>query len=399
MKTLKFILMGLMIMGSLSISTAQTTQKSGNAEVFEDLAKKLVNQCGAIKEGEIVAVFGSVRDNELLEDIAVNVRKLGAFPIVMIGSDRMTRRMFTDVPVKYDTQTPELDLKFSEFVNAIIGVETNENPGLLSDIAPERFVKRTKAYEPVNEMMIKRNVKGISLGNGMYPTEALAKQYGLTLNELTDMFWNGVNVDYAKLEATGKSMKSMLMAGKEVHITNSNGTDLKVRIENRPVLVSDGTLSPEDLQKGYASSQVYLPAGEVYLSPVPGTAEGKIVVDNVFYQDKEITGMTLTFSKGKLTTMAAKSGIEPMKAYYDAAEAGKEDFSAIDFGINPNVKLKPGSKFTNWVPAGMLTVAIGNNVWAGGENKSSFGFQFFLPVCTIDVDGKTLVDKGNLKIQ
>ncbi len=95
--------------------------------------------------------------------------------------------------------------------------------------------------------------------------------------------------------------------------------------------------------------------------------------------------------------MTAKSGLEPLKAYYDAAGAGKDDFSVIDIGINPNVKLKPGSKFANWVPAGMLTVAIGNNAWAGGENKSLFSYQFFLPGCTVDVDGKTLVDKGNLK--
>jgi leucyl aminopeptidase (aminopeptidase T) len=397
MKKLKFVVMGLMITGSLSISTAQTMKKSGNAEVYETLAQKLVTQCGAIKEGEIVMVTGSVRDNELLEDIVVNVRKQGAFPLLVIGSDRMTRRLFTEVPVKFDTQTPEMDMKFSGFVNAIISLETNENPGLLSDIAPERFVTINKVYEPVNELLIKRNVKGVFLGNGLYPTEARAKQNGLTLNELTDMFWNGVNVDYAKLEATGKSVKSILMTGKEVHITNPNGTDLKVRIENRPVIVSDGTLSPEDLQKGFASSQVYLPAGEVYLSPVPGTAEGKIMVENVFYQDKEITGLTLTFSQGKLTSMSAKSGLEPLKAYYDVAEAGKEEFSVIDLGINPNVKLKPGSKFANWVPAGMLTVAIGNNAWAGGENKSTFSYQFFLPGCTIVVDGKTLVDKGNLK--
>jgi hypothetical protein len=35
MKTLKFIVMGLVITGSLSISTAQTMKKSGNAEVYE----------------------------------------------------------------------------------------------------------------------------------------------------------------------------------------------------------------------------------------------------------------------------------------------------------------------------------------------------------------------------
>jgi leucyl aminopeptidase (aminopeptidase T) len=397
MKTSKFVVLGLMIIGSLSISTAQTMKKSGNAEVLESLAQKLVTQCGAVKEGEIVLVTGSVRDNELLENIAVNARKQGAFPLVVIGSDRMARRMFTEVPVKYDTQTPELDMKIAGFVNAIISVETNENPGLLSDISPERFVKMNKAFEPVNDLMMKRNVKGIYLGNGLYPTEARAKQFGMTLDELTEMFWNGVNVDYAKLEATGKSVKSVLMAGKELHITNPNGTDLKVGIENRPVNVSDGALSPEDLQKGYASSQVYLPAGEVYLTTVPGTAEGKIVVDNTFYQDKEITGLTLTFSKGKLTSMTAKSGIEPLKAYYDAAGEGKDDFSIVDVGINPNVKLKPGSKFANWVPAGMLTVGIGNNVWAGGENKSQFSYQFFLPGSTLEADAKILVDKGNLK--
>jgi leucyl aminopeptidase (aminopeptidase T) len=245
--------------------------------------------------------------------------------------------------------------------------------------------------------MMKRGVKGINLGNGMYPTEARAKQFGMTLDELTEMFWNGVNVDYPKLEATGKSVKAILMAGKEVHITNPNGTDLKVSIGNMPVNVSDGALSPEDLQKGYAASQVFLPAGEVYLPVVSGTAEGKIVVDNTFFQDKEVTGLTLTFSKGKLTSMTAKSGLEPLKAFYDAAGAGKEDFSLIDLGINPNVKLKQGSKFANWVPAGMLTFAVGNNGWAGGENKSEFAFQFFVPGSTVDVDGKTLVDKGILK--
>ncbi len=397
MKTLKFILMGLMFMGSLFISTAQTTQKSVNAETYENLAQKLVNQCGAIKEGEMVMIYGSLRDNELLEDIAVNVRKQGAFPVLIIGSDRMVRRMFTEVPAKYDTQTPEMDMKFAGFLNAVINIETNENPGLLADIPPERFVARDKAFTPVNEMMMKRQVKGINLGNGLYPTAAKAKLYGLTLDELKDMFWKGVNVDYNQLEASGKSIKSILMAGKEIHITNPNGTDLKVRIENRPVLVSDGTLSDEDIKKGFPYSQVYLPAGEVYLAPVAGTAEGKIVVDNFFYQDKEISGLTLNFSKGKLTSMTAKSGIEPMKAYYDAAGAGKEEFSVIDLGINPNIQLKPGSKLTNWVPAGMVTFAIGNNQWAGGENKSPFSIQFFVPGCTVNVDGKTLVDKGNLK--
>ena len=112
----------------------------------------------------------------------------------------------------------------------------------------------------------------MSLGNGLYPTEALAKQFGLTKNELSEIFWKGVNTDYSKLEAKGKALKELLKAGKEVQITNTNGTDLKVRIENRPVFASDGITSAEDLTGGLAAMQVYLPAGEVFVTPCRGNS-------------------------------------------------------------------------------------------------------------------------------
>jgi len=342
-------------------------------------------------------ISGGVRDLELLEDIVVNVGKKGAFPILTIGSDRMTRRWITEVPVKYDSRTPENDLKLFGFVTTIISVDYNETLGLLSDIPAERFVTRGKAYEPVNELIAKRNVKGVSLGNGLYPTEASAKQFGMTLKELSDLFWKGVNVDYTKLEATGKSVQKTLAAGKEVHLTNSNGTDLKMRIEKRPVLVSDGVLSADDLKKGFAASQVYLPAGEAFLAPVPGTAEGKVVIDRQFFQDKEIIGLTMIFKAGKMTSMTAKSGLEALQKRYNAAESGKEEFAFIDIGINPDVTVKPGSKLVAWMPSGMVTIGIGNNVWAGGENKNPYSLASFLPGSTLKVDGKVLVENGVLK--
>jgi leucyl aminopeptidase (aminopeptidase T) len=397
MKTLKIFAVAIFIMGSSLFTRAQTMTDKGRAVDYEALAQKLVNQCAKIHEGEIVIITGGVREFELLENIAVNVRKMGAFPLITIGSDRITRRMYTDVPIKYDSQIPELSLKLLSFVTAIISVDYSETTGLLADIPPERFITIGKASAPVNELVANRNVKGVTLGNGLYPTEAQAIQFGLTQKELSDIFWNGINVDYPKLEATGIAVKKILSGAKEVQITNINGTDIKMRIENRQVLVSDGSLSDEDLQKGYAASQVYLPAGEVYLAPIKGTSEGKIVVDRVFYQDKEINGLALTFQKGKLTSMTAKSGIEPFKAIYDAAEPGKEEFAFIDLGINPDVYIKPNSKLVAWMPAGMITVGIGNNIWAGGENKNPFAYSFFLPGSTIKVDGKVLVENGILK--
>lgn len=397
MKTKLTFIAVILSIGFFFVSNAQTMNDKPKNPETEALAQKIVNQCAHIQEGKFVMITGWVRDLELLEDITINVRKLGAFPLLTMGSERITRRMYTDVPEKYDTQVPENELKLLNIVDAIISVDYNEMQGLMADIPVERFLKKVKANEPVNDLIAKRNIKGVNLGNGLYPTEANAKQYGLTQKELSDIFWKGVNVDYAKLEATGKSVQTVLAAGKEVQITNPNGTDLKVRIENRPVIVSDGVLSKEDLEKGFASSQVYLPAGEAYVAPVPGTAEGTVVVDHTFYQGKDITGLTLTFKAGKLTSMTAKSGLEPLKELYDVAEPGKDEFSFIDLCLNPNVQLKPGSKLVAWMPAGMVTVGIGNNVWAGGENKTAYSLSSYLPGSTLKVDGRVLIENGMLK--
>lgn len=396
MKTKRTFAFIILIVGFFFVSNAQPMQVKGSAET-EALAEKLVNQCASIREGDFVLITGGVRDIELLENIVVNVGKKGAFPILTIGSDRMNRRWVTEVPEKYDSRVPESDLKLFGFITATINVDFSESVGLFADIPAERFAARAKAYEPVNELIARRNIKGVNLGNGLYPSEASAKQFGLTEKELSDIFWKGVNVDYTKLEATGKAMQSVLSGGKEIQITNPNGTDLKMRIEKRPVLVSDGVLSADDLKKGFAASQVYLPAGEAYLSPVPGTAEGTVIVDRQFYQGKEILGLAMIFKAGKLTSMTAKSGLEPLREMYDAAGSGKDEFAFIDIGINPNVTLKPGSKLVAWMPAGMVTVGIGNNVWAGGENKNPYSLATFLPGSSLKVDGKVLVENGVLK--
>lgn len=383
-------------LGLLVISMEGSSPQKGTSTDHEALAQKLVNQCASIREGDQVLIFGGARDVELLENLAVHVRKLGAFPLVTFGSDRMTRRMYTDVPTKYDSQTPEFNLKLANLITAQIGVDFGETQGLLADIPPERLATVGKAFQPVNELMMKRNVRQVSLGNGLYPTTELAKQFGISQEELSKIFWNGVNTDYTKLQATGEWVKAALAPGKEVHITNPNGTDLKMRIEGRPVFVSDGVISAADVQRGGPACQVWLPAGEVYLAPVAGTAEGKVVVDRQFFQGKEILGLTLTFKAGQLTAMTAKSGMDPLKASYDAAGPGREMFAFIDVGINPNVRLMPNSRMVGWMPAGMITVGIGNNTWTGGENNVSFGLINFLPGSTLKVDGKVLVVNGSL---
>jgi leucyl aminopeptidase (aminopeptidase T) len=364
----------------------------------EAIAQSLVNQSAQIREGDLVQVGGAARDLALLEAIALHVRKLGAHPLITLFSERLSKRMYTEVPAKYDAQVPAFAMKLAGVVNARILVEDTENLGAFADIPPERVAAVWNSYQPVNERMLKRNVKSLFLGNDLYPVASRAERFGMSLETLSKIFWDGVNADSGRMQATGATLKAALAGGKEVQVTHPNGTDIKMRIEARPVYVSDGTLTDEKLRKGGQACQVWLPAGEVYVAPVVGTAEGKVVLDRILHNGKEVLGLTLEFRGGKATSMTAKSGLEPLRAQYDAAGARKDEFAALDIGINPNVRVPPGSRLLSWVPVGTVSLGIGGNIWAGGDNNANFFVFAPLYGATVKVDNKVIVENGALKL-
>ena len=383
---------------STATPATETAKKAPVADL-EGVANRLVARVAGVQEGEVVFISGSVRDAELLENLRTSVRQVGAFPLVTLNSDRMFRQYYEKVPEKYDSQTPELELKLANLPAVAIVIDSNESDDIAAGISTTRRAAVGKAGQPVADLYLKRNVRSVEVGNGIYPTGFRAKRFGMSEDDLAKTFWEAVSADYSAIQETGDNIRTALAAGKEVHITNPNGTDLKVKIEGRSFFVSDGVISADDIKKGGPAVAVYLPAGEVYCAPVPNTANGKVVQTLTYYNGKEVNDLTLTFVDGKVTAMTgAGPGFAELKADYDAREAGKELFAFVDFGINPNLKIWPTSKIGNWVQSGMVTVGIGSNAWAGGDNKISYGLTSHLPGCTVSLDGKTIIENGALKL-
>ena len=154
------------------------------------LAAKLVKSA-AIKEGDIVGISGGLKDWQLLEDLSVEVRKAGAFPLTTAGSDDLSRRMVTDVPEKYDSQKPALDLKITEMVDAFIALDYIERDDLLAGVPASRLAARAAAAAPVGELAFKRNLRQVNLGNGLLPTAAAATRFGVPQDQLTKMYLVG----------------------------------------------------------------------------------------------------------------------------------------------------------------------------------------------------------------
>jgi len=362
---------------------------------FKSVATKVVQQSAGVREGEIVFLAGSDEDLPLLEEMAIEVRKLGGHPLVTVNTGRFERRTYDEVPAKYDSRTPALAMKVAGMADVFINTEAGEGR-TMKGVSPERIAARGKAFEPVARLMRKRQVRTVALGNGLYPSAERAEQFGISRDDLAALMYGGVDADYSQLQTTGEQIRKTLAAGKEIRITAPGGTDLRVKIAGRPVTVSDGVISAEDRKKGGPAVSVWLPAGEVFLTPVPGTANGVVVADHLFYQGDRIEGLRLEVKDGKMVAMTAASGLDPLKAYYDVAGPGKDLLGVVDIGINPGIKVPEGGAVNVWSRAGAVTVGVGNNAWAGGDNQTNFAVFPEIRNATLEVDGTALVKDGKL---
>lgn len=359
------------------------------------LAEKLVRSA-SVEEGDVVLVTGGIQDWALLEDLAVEIRKAGGWPLTTPLSEDLTRRLVDEVPARFDSQAPARDLALADIADVTISIEFIQSDLLLAHVAPERVAAQTAAFRPVTDRLFERGVRQVSLGNGLLPTPAAANRWGLSQEQLAELYWAGIDTDYATLQARAREVAGVLTAGRHVRLTSPEGTDLTMSIEGRTAIASDGVISEEDRAAGGGALAVYLPAGEAFVAPVPGTAEGRVVVDRLVFQGREVLGLELTFAGGRLTGMTAASGLEPLRALYDASDDQKDELTAIDVGLNPDVRVPEGSRLRTWVPAGMVTIGIGNNLWASGANSSAFFLPIHLVGTTLEVDGAAVVRDGQL---
>ncbi len=362
---------------------------------YKSVAAKIVRQSAGVREGEIVLITGRDDDLPLLEEIAIEVQKVGGDPLITVSTERYQRRAYDEVPAKYDSKAPELAMKLVEMEDVFISTEADQGR-TLKGVPPERIAARNKTFAPVAQLVTKRKVRTVALGNGLYPSEERAEQFGISREELARLMYGGIDADYEQLQATGEQIRKALAAGKELRITSPGGTDLRVGIAGRPVQVSDGVISAEDRKKGGPALSVWLPAGEVFLTPVPGTANGVVVADHLFYQGDRIDGLRLEVKNGKMVGMTAKSGLKPLEDYYELAGPGKDVFGVVDIGINSGISLPEGGAVNVWSRAGAVTVGVGNNTWAGGESRVNFALYPEIGNATLEVDGTALVKDGKL---
>jgi leucyl aminopeptidase (aminopeptidase T) len=363
---------------------------------LQAVARNLV-QSAMVRSGDKVFISGSVRDEALMEHIAIETMKAGGHPLVSLASEKLLRRSFDEVPASFDVLTPAASLAIVQAFDVQIAIDFGEVEDVLAGVPQVRRAAREKAFEPVTEAFFKRGVRFVNLGNGQYPSSSLSRRLGLPQADLASAFWKGASTPAETLRRKGDALRVAFANAKVITLTHPNGTHLTFGVDAARGFVSDGSITPEKVRQGGAAVNTWLPAGELILPAALDTADGKVVIDKMLWEGQEVRGLTLTYSKGRLISMTATSKIDTLKARYEAAGGGKDRFGFIDIGINPETRLPVGTGRIVWTAPGAVTIGLGDNRGFGGTNASDFTLATQLGGATVKADATIVIENGALK--
>lgn len=381
MRTHRWIVAGVAACLSGSLAHAEPAKTDLPA-----LAERIVTAVVPVKEGNVVQILAGPDDLALAEEVATAVYKHGGAALIQYRSERLLRNVLANVPAKYDSQPRKVELALAKVADVIIDL-TQFDGSLAGSISAERQTAMSKAYQPVQKATVARKTRLLQLGNDFRPFASRAKDMGVTAAELERAYWAGIGADVTGACA---KLETALAKGKELTITHPNGTNLTLPIRGKKVWSADGVVTDAEAKHGGPAVSVWLPAGEVYVMPGPGTGT---YVDDTVFQGTRLVGLTATLDKGKVTTISAKSGWDTVKPHYDQGGKGAMEIGGVDFGCNSAVS----TKLDTFIPAGNVSIWLGNNSSFGGPNTSSFMLAANLQGATVKIDGTTVIDAGVLE--
>ncbi len=363
---------------------------------YRSISEKIVNTTLKVQPGESVFISGSSDELDLMEELYVTVSKAGGKPILGIDIPTAQKRAVMETSNDYLSSPNKFGLTMMKEVDCFINVNSVENPDLFKDVPEEKLAAFRQSFQAFNEVYPSADFRSVSLGQvGGIPTQAYAKSIGADYTQLKTMFWEAVDTDYKALLAKGKKIAASMKNGSSAHLKSTAGTDITFTIGNTDARTNCGR-SEETADKS-GPSESWLPAGEVYITIDPTSANGTLVVPYLDFRDHDISNLKLTFKNGTISSMEADENIQVLEKALNLSTGIKNALSYLDIGLNPDSHPLEGSDYLSFEMGGVITVGVGSNLWAGGGVVSDFGVSFHLPNSTLAIDGQEIVVNGSLK--
>ena len=206
------------------------------------------------------------------------------------------------------------------------------------------------------------------------------------------MLEGAMNIDWKALAKRTKEIARIIDKAYSVEVKTPNGTYISFSKKGRKAISDTGILTR-------TGSFGNLPAGEVFLAPVEGTAGGRLVLE--WAPTRQLKSpVTLIVKDGYVADV---SGLEEYTDYLRKKLAERpENGNIAELGIGTNEAAKrPDNILESEKILGTIHIALGDNSSFGGNVKTPFhqDFVFFKPTVTLthkDGSKRVILKAGRL---
>ncbi|MBI2251714.1 MAG: aminopeptidase [Armatimonadetes bacterium] len=215
---------------------------------------------------------------------------------------------------------------------------------------------------------------------------------GATLPSITeDIMKRTLSADYIKIAKRSQKIAEILNQGRIVKITTPAGTKLTFSIEGREADPDTGLY----LKKGDFGN---LPAGEAYVAPIEGTAEGILVVDGAMVGGIINQPIIMKVEQGFVTDIGG-NGEATLKLKEMLKPFDKLARNIAEFGVGTNDQaIITGNVLEDEKVMGTVHIALGNNLHFGGKVDVPLYSDGILLSPTVEIDGKIIIQEGKYLI-
>ncbi len=306
--------------------------------------------CGGVKGGETVLISTDSNKLRIAEALAGAAYALGAIPIIVMIAPVQT----------HGSQLPE------PVVAAFREADVFLQPSTWSQT-------HTRA-----------RVEAIRAG-----------KRGSTMCEVTEdaLCVGAIEADFEACDRMGRKLGGVLAESSEVRIVSAGGTDIRGQVKGRPVQYETGLFR----EPGQFAA---FPDSEINISPVEGTAEGKVVGD-VSVMSVGVTlhePVTLMVKQGKVVDVQGGAAARQFRQNLEVLQDERAfNYAEFGIGLNPCARLAA----TNLEDLGRLGnchAGIGSNFAIGGKVLAPNHHDVIYKDASVYFDGQLVLDKGTCKI-
>jgi aminopeptidase len=346
-------------------------------------ATLLVERCLQVQPGWEVLIRSTPLARPLLDELERQIARRGAYPIMRVNWSLwpLDDGWIAEAPEHLLGELPEIDRFTCDRMDARMTLDAPENTRAKADLPAERLALANTAEKVFYHRTMTSEIPWVSC---QYPTNALAQEAGLTLDQLTEVVFGACLLDW---DAEGERMRryaDRFDAAAEIRLVGE-GTDLTISLDGRHGEVDDGRKN--------------MPGGEFFFAPVEDSARGVITFSEypAVYNGQELEGIRLEFADGKVVSATAARGEDILQGILDRDD-GAQRLGELGIGCNPGITRYMKNVLFDEKIDGTIHLALGQSYTSiGGQNTSSVHWDIVKDLRAggrIELDGQLVQQDG-----